>query len=283
MKITVTDLHKKRLDNQTIVMLTSYDYPTAIIEDLCGIDIQLVGDSVGTNVLGYSDVSEVTIDDMRHHLRAVSRGVKNSFILCDMPYKSFQSTEDALSTARQFMEDGADGIKIEGEGNVLEIIRHLTKGGTIPVCGHIGYKPQFDGPRARVQGKDSERAIKLCEAALALENAGAFMIVLELIPEKLAREITNLLQIPTIGIGAGRYCSGQVQVVNDILGLSNRTFRHAKEYASARGLYEQAVSSYAREVRNKAFPTQNNIAHIPDSSFSAVDTWLKNRSTFHDL
>ncbi|MBD3321927.1 MAG: 3-methyl-2-oxobutanoate hydroxymethyltransferase [Chitinivibrionales bacterium] len=282
MKISVSDIQKKKTNNEPIVMLTSYDYPTAVLEDACGIDIQLVGDSLGTNILGYTDVSEVTVDDMRHHLRAVARGAAHSFVLCDMPYHSFQSSGQALITAQQFIHDGADGIKIEGEKGGTEIIKYLVEQGSIPVCGHIGYKPQFDG-HARIQGKDAPRAIELCESALAIQRAGAFMIVLELIPELLAREITNLLRIPTIGIGAGRYCSGQVQVVNDISGMSSRTFRHSKEYAGLRTVLNDAVTLYADEVRQKAFPTEKNVSRLPEEAFAEVSAWLVNRRTSNGI
>ncbi len=262
MKLSVSDIQARKARGPKIVMLTSYDFPTARLQDACGIDIQLVGDSVGTNVLGYSDVSEVTVDDMLHHVKAVARGAGHSFVICDMPYRSFETPQTALANAQRFIEAGADGVKMEGEEESLEQVRHVASNG-IPVCAHIGYTPQTDGARASVQGKDIKRAQQLITVAGQLEQAGACMLVLELVPEELGAEITRLLRIPTIGIGAGRFCDGQVQVVYDIAGMSERVYRHSKAFGNLAQEYCRILKSYVEEVRAGRFPTEKNAAKLP--------------------
>ncbi len=267
MKISIESLIARKKRGPKIVMLTSYDFPTAQIEESCGVDVQLVGDSVGTNILGYPDVSHVTVADMAHHVAAVSRGAGRSFVLCDMPYHSFETPSQALETARRLTEAGADGVKMEGE-NVLDQIGAVANAG-IAVCAHIGYTPQTKS-RAAVQGKDFARARELLQKAAAIDSAGASMLVLELIPERLAGEITRLISIPTIGIGAGRLCDGQVQVILDILGMSERTFRHAKAYQALSGQMKQAVSEYAAEVRASQFPGDDHVSRLPDETFQRI-------------
>lgn len=274
MKMQVGDLLDKKKRGAKIVMLTCYDYPTAVLENACGVDVLLVGDSVGTNVLGYGDVTEVTMEDMLHHVRAVARGTVRSFLLGDMPFRSFDTVESAQRNAARMVEGGADGIKMEGESEVIEQLQRVASAG-IPVCAHIGYTPQTDGERPSVQGKDAERAIELLEIACRLEDAGAAMMVLELIPERLSAEISARLTIPTIGIGAGRFCDGQVQVVQDILGLSPRVFRHAKAYGEASQLFTKVLKSYAEEVRNGAFPEEKNASRLPDEVIDAVKRWCE--------
>lgn len=276
MKITAGDLLEKKRRREAIVMLTSYDYPTALLEDSCGVDVQLVGDSVGTNVLGYRDVSEVTVDDMVHHVKAVARGAKRSFVLCDMPYGSFATPGKAAENSRRCADCGADGVKMEGERGVVDSVKAVADRG-IPVCAHIGYTPQTRGSRATVQGKDAERATELLDVALALEQAGAFLMVLELVPERLAAEITAMVSIPTIGIGAGRFCDGQVQVVYDILGMTAKVFRHAKRYASLGEQTAGALTAYATDVRERRFPTEQNASSIPDDVLESAKQWLARR------
>jgi len=274
MKITVEELRAKKRRGEKIVMLTSYDYPTAVIEDECGVDVQLIGDSVGTNMLGHRDVTEVTMEDMLHHVRAVARGAKRSFVLGDMPYGSFASEELALANARRMIEAGADGVKIEGESEASLQVRAVAAAG-IPVCAHIGYTPQTDGARAAVQGKDLARAMELVMTAQRLEEAGAVMMVLELIPERLAGEITACVSIPTIGIGAGRFCDGQVQVILDIAGLSPRVYRHAKAYGALGREYRRIVAAYAAEVRVGEFPTEEHASRLPDEVYREIDAWCR--------
>ncbi len=275
MKITKDTLLARKNSGTKITILTSYDYPSALLLDECGIDVQLIGDSVGTNMLGYTDVSMVTVADILHHIKAVVRGVKKSFILGDMPFGSCNTQKQALENALIFCNNGADGVKIESEKGALDKIAHVASSG-ISVCAHIGYTPQTPGLSASVQGKDAERAKELVTLAQECEQAGAFMIVLELIPEKLARLITQSLSIPTIGIGAGRFCDGQVQVILDILGLSKKTFRHAKKYSNGAEMFSDAVSSYISDVQNGYFPTEKNIASIPEKVMNQVSEWLNN-------
>lgn len=273
MKISLESIFAKKKKGQKITVLTSYDFPTARILDDCGIDIQLVGDSLGTNLLGYKDVTEVTVSDMLHHLKAVARGIKKSFILCDMPYKSFSSKKQAYKNSSLLIDGGADGIKIESEKPAIDKISYLTSKG-IPVCAHIGYTPQTPGLTASVQGKDMKKAEELVNLALESEKAGAFMIVLELIPEKLSKIITETLSIPTIGIGAGRYCDGQVLVILDMLGMSEKVFRHVKKYSNLSETYRDAIKTYINDVQNGYFPTEKNVSSVPDEVISFITNKL---------
>ena len=278
MKLTKDDLVLRKKAGPKITMLTSYDYPTALLLDRCGIDVQLIGDSVGTNMLGYTDVSMVTVSDIVHHLKAVARGAKNSFVLGDMPFGSLKTKELALENARTLMDEGADGVKIETEKDSIEKIFRVAST-EIPVCAHIGYTPQTPGLAASVQGKDIERATELLTLAKASEEAGAFMIVLELIPEKLSKLITETLSIPTIGIGAGRYCDGQVQVILDIFGFSEKIFRHAKKYTDASQLFSDVITNYISDVQNGYFPTEKNSSTIPEEIIEQVSSQLDNDRT----
>jgi 3-methyl-2-oxobutanoate hydroxymethyltransferase len=278
MKRTKDDLILRKKTGPKITMLTSYDYPTARLLDRCGIDVQLIGDSVGTNMLGYPDVSMVTVADIVHHLKAVARGAKNSFVLGDMPFGSFKTKELALKNAQIFMDEGADGVKIETEKDSIEKIFSVASTG-IPVCAHIGYTPQTPGLTASAQGKDIGRATELLSLAKASEEAGAFMIVFELIPEKLSKLITEAIAIPTIGIGAGRYCDGQVQVILDIFGFSEKIFRHAKKYADASQLFSDVITNYISDVQNGYFPTEKNSSTIPEEIIAQVSSQLDSDRT----
>ncbi|MFZ5564135.1 MAG: 3-methyl-2-oxobutanoate hydroxymethyltransferase [Thermodesulfobacteriota bacterium] len=269
----LSDFATDKRQGRKIIMLTAYDYPTALLEDRAGVDILLVGDSVGRNMLGYASELEVTMEDMLHHVRAVARGAKQAHVMADMPFRSCDTPALALENARRFLEAGARSVKIEGEQDMADRIKYVVDGG-VPVCAHIGYTPQTSG-KAAVQGKDIDRAIALIDAALRLEAAGAAMVVFELIPELLAKEITALLSIPTIGIGAGRFCDGQVQVYCDIVGLSERVFRHAKAYDALGRRYQDAFAAYAAEVRSGAFPTSANAAALPDDVAAQVKEWIK--------
>jgi len=263
MKITTADLIRKKRAGEKIVMLTCYDFPTAVLEDAAGVDIQLVGDSVGTNVLGYADVTKVTADDMLHHIRAVSCGAKRSFVLGDLPYRSFETPEAAVQTAGLFADNGADGVKMEGEEDAIEKVKAVTGAG-VPVCAHIGYTPQKLG-KAAVQGKDAARAMQLIDIAGRLEQAGASILVLELIPDELSAIITRTVSIPTIGIGAGRSCDGQVQVFHDIAGISPAIFRHAHVFHDVKHAMRLAIDSYLSATRNGQFPAEANMAHLSET------------------
>jgi 3-methyl-2-oxobutanoate hydroxymethyltransferase len=266
---------RKRDSAVCIAMLTAYDFPAAQILDECGVDILLVGDSLGTTVLGYDDISLVTMDDMLHHLKAVVRGAPRTFILADMPFGSITSPEQACRNASLFIRAGADGVKMEGGSEIVPQVHAAVKKG-FSVCAHIGFMPQSGG-KPGIVGKTIPEAQRLIDSALALEKAGAFMIVLELIPEKLAAEITRLLGIPTIGIGAGRYCDGQVLVFHDMLGLSPRIFRHVKDYAGGRHVFAKAVSQYIGDVRSGAFPAESNASSMPPDVLAQVREWMKER------
>ena len=268
MKITIQTLQQKKERGEPIVMLTAYDYPHAAIFDQCGIDVILVGDSVGPAMLGYPDTTTVTMDDMIHHLRAVRRGTANALVLCDMPAGSCATTALALTNAKRLIECGADAVKVEGDGGMIDQIKAIADN-NIAICAHIGYTPQTHA-QALVQGKDLDGATALIRAALKLEQCGACMIVLELIPLELAGIISRSLAIPTIGIGAGPACNGQVQVSNDILGLTGRTFRHSKVYSNVRTVITEAVSTYVAEVRAGTFPTADNCATLSEDVINQI-------------
>jgi len=257
-RITVNDLKAMKRRGEKIIMLTAYDYPTARLLDEAGVPVLLVGDSLGMVVLGYETTLPVTMEEMLHHVKAVVRGTRRAHVVADMPFLSYQTgPEDALRNAGRFLkEGGAQSVKLEGGAEVAPIVRRLVDAG-IPVMGHLGLTPQsihkFGG--YRVQGKTRETAAKLLGDALALEEAGAYAIVLETVPAPLARAITQRLKIPTIGIGAGPWCDGQVQVVHDILGLyPDMQPKHAKRYADLGEAIRQAASSYIREVQEGVFP-----------------------------
>jgi 3-methyl-2-oxobutanoate hydroxymethyltransferase len=245
---------------EPITMLTCYDFPTATMQDEAGIDVIFVGDSVGTNILGYDSETEVTMADMLHHLRAVRRGVQHAYLLVDMPHLSFRTPAIALENARAFIAAGADGVKLEGGSEQREVVRTLTADG-IDVCGHIGFTPQTlsqPGGKGRVQGKSFESARSLVESADVLQEAGVMMLVLELVTEGVAELITHRLTIPTIGIGSGPSCDGQVLVVTDLVGTSPFTRKIAHRYAELREAETNAFRRYNGDVKGRRFPTGAN-------------------------
>ncbi|MYG00493.1 3-methyl-2-oxobutanoate hydroxymethyltransferase [Candidatus Poribacteria bacterium] len=273
MKKDITYLYNKKHKEQPITVLTCYDYPTACMQDEAGIDIVFVGDSVGTNILGYKSEMEVTMADMLHHLKAVRRGVMNAYLLIDMPYASDLNEKQAVVNANLFLDNGADGVKLEGGTEKAPIITALTEQG-IEVCAHIGHNPQIHGTKAATHGKTVSKAKELIQTASALADAGAKLIVLEKITEEISQIITDTIDIPTIGIGAGRYCDGQVLVINDILGIGP-PFKHAKRYQDYNQLTLQAISQYKQEVENGNFPTDTNVAHIAADKLERVQKWLE--------
>ncbi|MCY4554400.1 MAG: 3-methyl-2-oxobutanoate hydroxymethyltransferase [Candidatus Poribacteria bacterium] len=273
MKKDIAYLHTKKQEQQPIAVLTCYDYPTACLQDEAGIDIVFVGDSVGTNILGYKSETEVTMADMLHHLRAVRRGVTDAYLLVDMPYAADRDAEQAVTNAKIFLADGADGVKLEGGIEKVPIVTALIEQG-IEACAHIGHNPQIHGTKAATHGRTFAKAKQLIEAAAALADAGAKLIVLEKITEEVSQIITEIVNIPTIGIGAGRYCDGQVLVVNDILGIGP-PFKHAKRYQDYNHLTFEAICRYREEVANGTFPTDANASHIPPDKLARVQKWLK--------
>jgi len=255
---SILDIQRMKHAGEKITMLTCYDYPTALIMDSCGIDIMLVGDSVGVVFSGYENTLPVSMDEMLYHTRAVVRSRPKALVVADMPFMSYQiSIPDARSNAGRMIKDGgAAAVKIEGGVNIAPTIQALVAI-DIPVVGHVGLTPQSIHRMGgyKVQGKQHEQAEKIIEDAVAVEEAGAFAIVLEGIPRSLAGRITERLAIPTIGIGAGPCCDGQVLVIHDILGLCEKySPKFVKKYADARVLYSDAVSAYIRDVKSGSFP-----------------------------
>jgi 3-methyl-2-oxobutanoate hydroxymethyltransferase len=241
-----------------IVMLTAYDYQMAKILDEIGVDIILVGDSLGMVVLGYKDTKSVTMEEMIHHTKAVARGAKKTPIIGDMPINSYNTIKDALNNAKRFLEAGAHGVKIEG--NKPEIIKALLDEG-IPVMGHVGLLPQF-ADKYQVKGKEKEEAEKIFQDALAVDNLGVFSIVLECIPQSLAKRITETVKAPTIGIGAGKYCDGQVLVINDMLGFDESfSPKFLKRYANLNRIIKEAVLKFKEEVLNGEYPDEEHSYH----------------------
>ncbi len=257
--ITVLDVRAFKAEGKRFAMLTAYDYPTARILDEAGIPILLVGDSLANTVLGYESTLPVTMEEMLHHTRAVARGARNAMVVADMPFLSYQvSVEEGIRNAGRFVKEaGAHAVKIEGPH--LELIGRLVELG-IPVMGHVGLTPQSVHALGgyRVQGRGEEAARRVLDQALAIEKAGAFSIVLEAIPAELAREVTARVQVPTIGIGAGPHCDGQVLVLTDLLGLSERVPKLAKAYADLRRAIGEAVRAFADEVASGAFPDETH-------------------------
>jgi 3-methyl-2-oxobutanoate hydroxymethyltransferase len=268
-KVTTLTLREKKAAREKITMLTAYDYPTAALVDEAGIDAILVGDSLGMVVLGYTDTLSVTLDDMIHHGRAVARGVKRAMVIIDLPFMTYQiSREQAMESAgRAVRETGAQAVKLEGGAEVAGAVRGITGAG-VPVLGHLGLTPQSVGQLGgyKVQGKDSAAARKMLDDALTLEAAGAFGVVLECVPTPLAKLITEKLSIPTIGIGAGPFCDGQVLVYPDVMGLyTGHRPRFVKQYARARDAMLNGVAAYIKEVKEGVFPAEEHSFAMPES------------------
>jgi len=241
-----------------IIMLTAYDYQMAKILDETGIDLILVGDSLGMVVQGYRDTKSVTMEDMIYHTRAVARGAKNTPIIGDMPFHSDETVKLALENARRFLKAGAHGVKIEG--NKSQVVRALLDAG-IPVMGHVGLLPQT-AEAYRVRGKKPEEARKIFQDALELDRLGVFSIVLECIPESLAKKITDATEAPTIGIGAGKHCDGQVLVVNDMLGFDESFApKYLKRYANLNKIVKEAVAKFREEVSKGIYPDREHTYH----------------------
>jgi 3-methyl-2-oxobutanoate hydroxymethyltransferase len=261
-KITLTRLRRMKAQGSKITMLTAYDYTLARIVDEMGIDTILVGDSLGMVMLGYENTLPVTMDDMVHHTRAVTRGVKRAMVIADMPFMSYQVTvSEAVANAGRLMKEGrAEAVKLEGGSEVLEQVKAMTKVG-IPVQGHLGLTPQSLHQMGgyRVQGKSESAARTILEEAVDLEEAGAFSLILECVPHNLAAKIASTLKIPVIGIGAGPGCDGQVLVLQDMLGLFQDIHpRHVKRYADLHGEMARAIGDYVKEVRSGEFPTMEH-------------------------
>lgn len=270
-KVTTTDLRRKKSQHERITMLTAYDYPSAQAMDECGVDIILVGDSLGMVVLGYPNTLSVTMEDMLHHCKAVARGAKWAFLVGDMPFMSYQvSPQEALRNAGRFLQEGGmDAVKLEGGRERIDAIRLIVSAG-IPVMGHIGLTPQSVNQLGgfRAQGRNAQQAHQLLEDALYLQDAGCFSLVLESVPGRLAEYISQRLEIPTIGIGAGPGCDGQVLVTHDLLGLFDRfTPRFVKQYAHLNPLIKTAFAQYLHEVRQGEFPAEEHTIDMKDEEW----------------
>ena len=259
MRETIEKIQQRKVTGEKIAMLTAYDYPSAKLVDEAGVPIILVGDSLGMVVLGYDSTIPVTMEEMLHHIKAVVRGSKRAMVVGDLPFMSYQaSIADAMRNSARFLQEGGcQAVKLEGGERVAETVRALVTTG-IPVMGHIGLTPQSVNQLSgfRLQGKTPKAAVQILNDARALADAGAFAIVLESIPAPLAKVITERVPIPTIGIGAGPYCDGQVQVFHDVMGLCTELVpKHAKQYAHLADVMRDAAAQYIREVQTAAFPT----------------------------
>lgn len=273
-KITITDLKNKKLEGRKITMLTAYDYPMARLVDDAGIDSILVGDSLGMVVLGYDSTVPVTMDEMIHHAKAVRRGTKYAFLIGDMPFMSYQiSKEEAVRNAGRFMKEaGCDAVKLEGGDEVLDATIAIVNAG-VPVLGHLGLTPQTAAKLGgfKVQGKDAKTAAKILDQALKLEKAGCFGIVLECVPDKVAKLITEKLTIPTISCGAGQYCDGQVLVTNDMVGIFDRfTPKFVKQYIKLAPSILEAFKKYKDEVEKGLFPDEAHSFTIKDEEIKKL-------------
>ena len=279
-KVSVGSFVRMKSEGEKIVMVTAYDYPSARIADQAGVDVILVGDSYGMVVLGYETTIPVTVDDLLPVCRAVRRGASHPLLIGDLPFMSFQaSQEDAVRTAGRFVKEGSmEAVKVEGGASALPAIEAISNAG-IPVLAHIGVTPQTAPLHGgyRIQGKSAEAGAELIKTAVSLEAAGAFGIVLEMVTEDVAKIITQTVSIPIIGIGAGRFCDGQVLVIHDILGFYPKfTPKFAKQYADVGSVVRQALEKYANDVRNATFPEEKNVFRMEEDQRLRLDAQRKN-------
>ena len=277
-RVTTTTLRKLKRTGQKVVMVTAYDFPSAKLVDAAGVDVILVGDSLGMAVLGYENTLAVTMEDMIHHTKAVVRGAQSALILADMPFMSYQVSETAAITnaGRLLQEAGAQAVKLEGGAEMAGTVAKIVTAG-IPVCGHLGFTPQSVNQTggAFFKGKSASQAVKLMDDALRLEDAGICSLVLELVPWEVAEAVTGRLQIPTIGIGSGPACDGQVLVFHDLLGF-NAEFRpkHNKIYAELGASVSAAVRDYCLEVREGRFPEEDHTKRMTPEEYTLFCTTL---------
>lgn len=278
-KVTTLTFRQKKERGEPITMLTAYDYPTSLAMDKAGVDAILVGDSLAMVVLGYENTLPVTMDEMLHHSRAVARGAKSSLLVGDMPFMSYQvSIEEAVRNAGRFLQQGGmDAVKLEGGRERADAVRAIVGAG-IPVMGHIGLTPQSVNQLGgfRAQGKTASAAKRLLEDAKILEDAGAFSLVLESVPARLAEVISKQISIPTIGIGAGAGCDGQVLVTHDLLGLFERfTPKFVKKYANLHEAMQKAFADYIDDVETKRFPAVEHTVEMSDEEWVEFQKEIK--------
>jgi len=272
MRTTLDDLAAKKRAGERIVMLTAYDYPSALLADRAGVPVLLVGDSLGMVVHGHGTTLPVSLDMMVLHAAAVARGAAQALIVADLPFLTYTTPEDAVSTSARLMQEaGVQAVKLEGGAQVEAQVRRLTRFG-VPVMGHLGFTPQSQHQIGlKVQAKAADAAKTLLDEALLLQDAGAFALVLELVPAPLAEAVTQRLSIPTIGIGAGAGCDGQVQVWHDILGLyDGKPRRHTRRYADLAPIIEDAIRTYVEDVKTGQFPTAANAAKMDEAALSTA-------------
>ncbi len=275
-KVTIPDIRKKKLEGRKITMLTAYDYPSGRLIDEAGMDMILVGDSLAMTVLGYESTIPVTMDEMVHHSKAARRGIKYALLIGDMPFMTYNIGEkETIRNAGRFIKEGGCGaVKIEGGSEMSGTVKALVRSG-IPVLGHIGLTPQTATQLGgfKVQGKDAKSARRLIDSAVALEKAGCFALVLECVPDKLAELITSKLEIPTIGIGAGPYCDGQVLVTNDMIGMYDRfTPKFVKKYADLWPQLTNAFRRYREDVEGGKFPSKEHCFEMNKSELRKLKT-----------
>jgi 3-methyl-2-oxobutanoate hydroxymethyltransferase len=272
-RITILDIQKMKQHGERIPMITAYDYTSAQMVDRAGVPLILVGDTLGMVMLGHQTTVPVTMEEMLHHAKAVVRGSQQALVIGDLPFLTYTDVPTALHNAGRYLQEaGVQAVKLEGGAAMTPVVKKLVETG-IPVMAHIGLTPQSVNQLGgmRVQGKRGDDARRLIEDALALEEAGAFALVLELVPAELAREITTRLRIPTIGIGAGPWCDGQVQVWHDMLGLfTDFVPRHTKRYATLADTIVKAIQSYAGEVRSGTFPTMEHTSKMDPQELGAA-------------
>ena len=273
-KVTIRELSQRKSEGGRISMLTAYDYPMAKLVDEAGVDIVLVGDSLGMVVLGYETTTPVTMEDMLHHAKAARRGVSRALLVGDMPFLSFRGPlADSVRNAARFVQEaGCDAVKVEWKPGIEDAAKAIIDAG-IPVMGHVGLTPQTAASEGGfgMRGKDAESAVRIAAQAVALEEVGCFAMVVECIPDLLAQEITRRLRIPTIGIGSGPFCDGQVLVTHDLLGLFDRfTPRFVKRYADLAGTIRQAARAYIQDVRAGQFPGPDQTVTMRPEEFAKL-------------
>ena len=276
--ITIRTIQKRKEEKEKITMLTAYDYSTAQYIDECGVDTILVGDSLGMTILGYDTTINVTIEDMLVFTKAVAKGAKRALVIADLPFLSYHvSKEQTVINAGKLIQAGAKAVKLEGASDfILDEIKHLTECG-INVVGHLGFTPQYINAIGGyfVQGKSFENTIKLLEAAKKLEAAGVFALVLEMVPEESAKYISKNLNIPTIGIGAGKYTDGQVLVIDDLLGkYPGLTPRFVKKYANIKDIMKDAINSYNKEVKENTFPQKEHTFNLTEEEKLKLEHYI---------
>jgi len=262
-----------KLQGRKIAVLTAYDAPTAKAEEESGIDLVLVGDSVGTNILGYASEKEVTLADISHHLSAVRRGAAHTPVLADLPFGTYETPAAALANAGKLIAAGADMVKFEGpRPDIVEALVH----NNIPVCGHLGLMPQHHADR-RVKGRKAQEALQLVADAVTLDQAGIAMLVLELVPEEVAGLVTKAVRAPVIGIGAGAKTDGQVLVITDVLGYGGGNFHHSRRYQPVGSLMREAMKAYAADVRAQQFPAAKNSTPMEKEELAILKAELVRR------